>query len=204
MLKKEIIIIIFKMNDDSIHISSHLLDELIADIDNTKEQIDHFHNSPSTDVNEDNLEQYDYDINEDEIINEINTKHNKHIKEYNNILEQFEFDIQIDYHKDILEERLPTESNTIKTNTFYHLKQPSFYDVMTNDVSEHLIENDFGLNEHRLTTLLIENVKSRNRKPRILSKVFRRNKHSTISFYRDDNQLEASGYIGQCGQCFIY
>ena len=25
------------MNDDSIHISSHLLDELIADIDNTKE-----------------------------------------------------------------------------------------------------------------------------------------------------------------------
>ena len=192
------------MNDDSIHISSHLLDELIADIDNTKEQIDHFHNSPSTDVNEDNLEQYDYDINEDEIINEINTKHNKHIKEYNNILEQFEFDIQIDYHKDILEERLPTESNTIKTNTFYHLKQPSFYDVMTDDVSEHLIENDFGLNEHRLTTLLIENVKSRNRKPRILSKVFRRNKHSTISFYRDDNQLEASGYIGQCGQCFIY
>lgn len=192
------------MNDDSIHISSHLLDELIADIDNTKEQIDNFHNSPSTDVNEDNLEQYDYDINEDEIINEINTKHNKHIKEYNNILEQFEFDIQIDYHKDILEERLPTDSNTIKTNTFYHLKQPSFYDVMTNDVSEHLIENDFGLNEHRLTTLLIENVKSRNRKPRILSKVFRRNKHSTISFYRDDNQLEASGYIGQCGQCFIY
>ena len=77
------------MNDDSIHISSHLLDELIADIDNTKEQIDNFHNSPSTDVNEDNLEQYDYDINEDEIINEINTKHNKHIKEYNNILEQF-------------------------------------------------------------------------------------------------------------------
>ena len=192
------------MNDDSIHISSHLLDELIADIDNTKEQIDNFHNSPSTDVNEDNLEQYDYDINEDEIINEINTKHNKHIKEYNNILEQFEFDIQIDYHKDILEERLPTESNTIKTNTFYHLKQPSFYDVMTNDVSEHLIENDFGLNEHRLTTLLIENVKSRNRKPRILAKVFRRNKHSTISFYRDDNQLEASGYIRQCGQCFIY
>lgn len=192
------------MNDDSIHISSHLLDELIADIDNTKEQIDNFHNSPSTDVNEDNLEQYDYDINEDEIINEINTKHNKHIKEYNNILEQFEFDIQIDYHKDILEERLPTESNTIKTNTFYHLKQPSFYDVMTNDVSEHLIENDFGLNEHRLTTLSIENVKSRNRKPRILSKVFRRNKHSTISFYRDDNQLEASGYNGQCGQCFIY
>ena len=191
------------MNDDSIHISSHLLDELIADIDNTKEQIDNFHNSPSTDVNEDNLEQYDYDINEDEIINEINTKHNKHIKEYNNILEQFEFDIQIDYHKDILEERLPIESNTIKTNTFYHLKQPSFYDVMTNDVSEHLIENDFGLNEHRLTTLLIENVKSRNRKPRILAKVFR-NKHSTISFYRDDNQLEASGYIGQCGQCFIY
>ena len=127
----------------------------------------------------------------------------KHIKEYNNILEQFEFDIQIDYHKDILEERLPTESNTIKTNTFYHLKQPSFYDVMTNDMSEHLIENDFGLNEHRLTTLLIENVKSRNRKPRILAKVFR-NKHSTISFYRDDNQLEASGYIGQCGQCFIY
>ena len=60
------------MNDDSIHISSHLLDELIADIDNTKEQIDNFHNSPSTDVNEDNLEQYDYDINEDEIINEIN------------------------------------------------------------------------------------------------------------------------------------
>ena len=28
------------MNDDSIHISSHLLDELIADIDNTKEQIE--------------------------------------------------------------------------------------------------------------------------------------------------------------------
>ena len=136
--------------------------------------------------------------------NLFSIKHNKHIKEYNNILEQFEFDIQIDYHKDILEERLPTESNTIKTNTFYHLKQPSFYDVMTNDVSEHLIETDFGLNEHRLTTLLIENVKSRNRKPRILSKVFRRNKHSTISFYRDDNQLEASGYIGQCGQCFIY
>ena len=191
------------MNDDSIYISSQLLDELIADIENTKEQIDIFHNAPSTDVNEDNLEQYDYDINEDEIINEINTKHNTHIKEYNNILEQFEFDIQIDYHKDILEEKLPTESNTIKTNTFYHLKQPSFYDVMTNDVSEHLIENDFGLNEHRLTTLSIENVKSRNRKPRMVAKAFR-NKHSTISFYRDDNPLEASGYSGQCGQCFIY
>ena len=191
------------MNDDSIYISSQLLDELIADIENTKEQIDIFHNAPSTDVNEDNLEQYDYDINEDEIINEINTKHNTHIKEYNNILEQFEFDIQIDYHRDILEEKLPTESNTIKTNTFYHLKQPSFYDVMTNDVSEHLIENDFGLNEHRLTTLSIENVKSRNRKPRMIAKAFR-NKHSTISFYRDDNPLEASGYTGQCGQCFIY
>ena len=137
------------MNDDSIHISSHLLDELIADIDNTKEQIDNFHNSPSTDVNEDNLEQYDYDINEDEIINEINTKHNKHIKEYNNILEQFEFDIQIDYHKDILEERLPTESNTIKTNTFYHLKQPSFYDVMTDEIDPSIVAKILYDNEYK-------------------------------------------------------
>lgn len=191
------------MNDDSIYVPEQFLNEIITDINNIKEDIDNFHNLPLTTVNEDNIEEFDYDINEDEIINEINTKHNFHLKEYNKILETFDIDIQIDYHKEILEEKLPTEPNTIKTNTFYHLKQPSFYDVITNNVSEHLIENDFGLNEHRLTTLSIENIKSRNRKPRMLSKAFR-NKHSTISFYRDDNPLESSGYSGQCGQCIIY
>ena len=70
------------MNDDSIYVPEQFLNEIIADINNIKEEIDNFHNLPLTTVNEDNIEEFDYDINEDEIINEINTKHNFHLKEF--------------------------------------------------------------------------------------------------------------------------